>query len=105
MPYLQADLGDVKQIEAVATSGHANVSFNRWVTSYVISYSHVDGNFTTIKMGNGTERVFDGNNDSTSVKLNDFNATLARYVRLVPRNWQSQQIATRWEIYGCDYYG
>ena len=97
--YIQADLGELKQITAVATQGRTNYHQHNYqfVTSYTISHS-IDGSTYDV-----IQSTFDANSDRDSIVENSIvPAVNARYVRLHPQTWQDHP-SMRWEIYGCDH--
>ena len=103
--FVQANLGGVKQIEAIATQGRYD--FSQWVTSYKFAYSVVDDDDVTYDYvmnadDDTNERVFSGNSDGNTVVVNDVIPPIAasRYVRLYPQTYQTR-MALRWEVYGC----
>ena len=92
--YIQVDLGELRQITAVATQGRNN---NQWVTSYTISHSSDGTTYIDVPT------TFNANTDRNTVAERDVVPTItARYVRLHPLTWNSWP-SVRWEIYGCDY--
>ena len=97
--YIQADLGELKQITAVATQGRTMLDqhVEHWVTSYTISHSTDDSTYDAI------QSTFDANSDINSIVENSIvPAVNARYVRLYPQTWNGHP-SLRWEIYGCDH--
>ena len=68
---------------------------NFWVTSYKIHYS-LDG-ITWLSYEN--DRIFEANNDATSVKVNQLTTPLkARAIRIIPIEWNNY-IGMRAEVY------
>ena len=99
--FVQADLGALKRIEAIATQGHP--AHARWVTSYKFAHSVDDVTYDYVMNADDGERVFSGNSDSNTVVVNDVSPSIvARYVRLYPQTYQ-QLISVRWEVYGCSH--
>ena len=101
--FVQADLGALKRIEAIATQGHPVHA--RWVTSYKFAYSVVDDDVTYdyVKNVDDSERMFIGNSDGNTVVVNDVSPPIAAcYVRLYPQTYESL-ISVRWEVYGCSH--
>ena len=98
-PYIQADLGGIKQIVAIATKGRGSSDYAQWVTSYTISCSTIDDDSTYINV----PTTFPANSDKNTVmKHSIVPAVAARYVRLHPQTWHDHP-SLRWEIYGCDH--
>ena len=99
----QANFGEVKRVETIATQGRPSRAYAQWVTSYKFAYSVTDVEpyiFTLDPACN--EKVFDGNTDQNSVVNHDLETTVeARCVRLYPQTWEAH-ISLRWEVYGCD---
>ena len=98
--FIQADLGTVRRVGAVATQGRH--SHDRWMTSYNFAYS-VDGlTHYFILNSDASKRNFTGNSDRNTVVEHVFeSAVAARYVRLYPLTWEGSP-SVRWEVYGRD---
>ena len=98
--FIQADLGTVRRVGAVATQGRH--SHDRWMTSYNFAYS-VDGlTHYFILNSDASKRNFTGNSDRDTVVEHVFeSAVAARYVRIYPQTWAGTP-ALRWEVYGRD---
>ena len=98
-PYIQADLGAIMHIVAIATKGRGSSNYAQWVTSYTISYSTTDDDsaYTDVSI------TFPANSDQNSeMKHSIVPAVAARYVRLHPQTWYIRP-SLRWEIYGCEH--
>ena len=98
-PYIQADLGAIMHIVAIATKGRGSSDYAQWVTSYTISYSTTDDDsaYTDVSI------TFPANSDQNSeMKHSIVPAVAARYVRLHPQTWYIRP-SLRWEIYGCEH--
>ena len=100
--FVQADLGALKRIEAIATQGHP--AHARWVTSYKFAHSADGVTYDYVTNDDGSDRVFGGNSNSNTVVENSFTVLGARFVRLYPQTWRSDMVL-RWEVYGCSYNG
>ena len=99
--YIQADFGQLQQIQAVATQGKQ--AFDQWVTSYKFAYSTDGVTYHYITSDDGSDRVFGGNSDRNTVVEHSFDVPIvARLVRLYPQTW-NDYMALRWEVYGCSY--
>ena len=98
-PYIQADLGAIMHIVAIATKGRGSSDYAQWVTSYTISYSTTDDDSAYIDVAS----TFPANSDrDTAMKHSIVPAVAARYVTLHPQTWYDHP-SLRWEIYGCDH--
>lgn len=94
--WIKVDLGEEKLIGAIATQGRFGA--DQWVTSYKVSYSSNDVDWTFIQEG-ASDKIFTANSDRNTVVQHDFdNAMMARYVRIHPQSWQSY-ISMRMEVY------
>ena len=94
--WLQADLGDVKVMAKVATQGRHEVA--QFVTSYKLQTSVGGSSFAYVLNGDGSERVFAGNTDYSSIVEHCFDETQARFARIVPQTWYGH-MSMRWEVY------
>ncbi|XP_030840217.1 uncharacterized protein LOC105447022 [Strongylocentrotus purpuratus] len=100
-PWIQVDLLTKYRIGGVSTQGRQR-GF-QWVTAYKINCS-IDGiTFDTVQdilTNPATEKVFVGNNDSSTVMYNALpQPKVCRYVRLLPVGWLGH-ISLRMELYG-----
>jgi hypothetical protein len=79
------DTGSVQVIKAVATQGRGDTSPFQWVTSYKVSVSNNNSNWTPVDAG----VTFTGNvgGGDPVVKNNFAAAVTARYVRIEPVTW------------------
>uniref|UniRef100_A0A8B9CRM1 Contactin associated protein 2 n=1 Tax=Anser brachyrhynchus TaxID=132585 RepID=A0A8B9CRM1_9AVES len=101
--WLQVDFGNRKQISAIATQGR--YSSSDWVTQYRMLYSDTGRNWKPYHQ-DGNIWAFPGNTNSDSVVRHDLqHPVIARYVRIVPLDWNGEgQIGLRIEVYGCSYW-
>uniref|UniRef100_A0A8C3VG75 Contactin associated protein 2 n=1 Tax=Catharus ustulatus TaxID=91951 RepID=A0A8C3VG75_CATUS len=101
--WLQVDFGSRKQISAIATQGR--YSSSDWVTQYRMLYSDTGRNWKPYHQ-DGNIWAFPGNTNSDSVVRHDLqHPVIARYVRIVPLDWNGEgQIGLRIEVYGCSYW-
>jgi len=98
--YIQADLGEVRRIEKVATQGRYGA--NQWVQSFRFAYSVAGSDYEFVLNEDNSERIFTGNNDQNTIVENAFDDVfVARYVRVYPQTWNSH-MSMRWEVYGCE---
>ncbi|XP_042187664.1 contactin-associated protein-like 2 isoform X2 [Callorhinchus milii] len=100
--WLQVDFGSRKQVTAIATQGR--YSSSDWVTQYRLLYSDKGRNWKPYHQ-DGNIWAFAGNINSDSVVRHDLqHPIIARYVRVVPLDWNGEgHIGLRMEIYGCPY--
>ncbi|XP_075413558.1 contactin-associated protein-like 2 [Tenrec ecaudatus] len=101
--WLQVDFGSRKQMSAIATQGR--YSSSDWVTQYRLLYSDTGRNWKPYHQ-DGTIWAFPGNINSDGVVRHDLQYPLtARYIRLVPLDWNAEgRIGLRAEVYGCSYW-
>ncbi|XP_029391390.1 contactin-associated protein-like 2 isoform X1 [Mus pahari] len=101
--WLQVDFGNRKQISAIATQGR--YSSSDWVTQYRMLYSDTGRNWKPYHQ-DGNIWAFPGNVNSDSVVRHDLqHAVVARYIRIVPLDWNGEgHIGLRAEVYGCAYW-
>ena len=101
--YIQADLGQLKRIQAIVTQGRQD--FNNWVKSYKFAYSTDGVTYDYVTSADGSDRVFGGNIDRNTVVEHSFEVSIVtRFVRLYPQTYY-QWMAVRWEVYGCSHHG
>ncbi|XP_032340262.1 contactin-associated protein-like 2 [Camelus ferus] len=101
--WLQVDFGNRKQISAVATQGR--YSSSDWVTQYRMLYSDTGRNWKPYHQ-DGNIWAFPGNVNADSVVRHELqHPVVARYVRIVPLDWNAEgRIGLRAEVYGCAYW-
>uniref|UniRef100_A0A452U4U1 Contactin-associated protein-like 2 n=1 Tax=Ursus maritimus TaxID=29073 RepID=A0A452U4U1_URSMA len=90
-------------ISAIATQGR--YSSSDWVTQYRMLYSDTGRNWKPYHQ-DGNIWAFPGNINSDSVVRHDLqHPVIARYVRMVPLDWNGEgRIGLRIEVYGCSYW-
>ncbi|XP_047458129.1 contactin-associated protein-like 4 isoform X2 [Mugil cephalus] len=100
--WLEVDLGERTQITAVATQGRYGSS--DWQTAYLLMFSDTGHNWKQYRQ-EGSIGVFPGNSNADSVVQHKLQHTvIARYVRLIPLDWNPNgRIGLRLETYGCPY--
>ena len=96
----------VRYLQKVATQCLGYKAYPNCVTSYYVKVASDAGDAYTDVCDTGScPQLFTGNDptrDRDDVVTNDFDWPIAaRFVRLNPQSWNNQ-IALRWEIYGCD---
>ncbi|XP_043920920.1 contactin-associated protein-like 2 [Protopterus annectens] len=101
--WLQLDLGNRKQVTAIATQGR--YSSSDWVTQYRLLYSDTGRNWKPYHQ-DGNIWSFAGNTNSDSVVRHELQHTIiTRYLRIVPLDWSNEgHIGLRIEIFGCPYW-
>ncbi|XP_075068619.1 contactin-associated protein-like 2 isoform X2 [Mixophyes fleayi] len=101
--WLQVDFESRKQIRAIATQGR--YSSSDWVSQYRLLYSDTGRNWKPYHQ-DGNIWAFPGNVNSDTVVRHDLrHPIVARYVRIVPLDWNGEgQIGLRVELYGCPYW-
>ncbi|XP_011306844.1 neurexin-4 isoform X1 [Fopius arisanus] len=99
--YFMIDLGEVKNITGIATQGRAK--YAEYVIEYGISYGTNGRNYMDYKEEDGNTKMFKGNTDADSIKLNKFDVPIiAQFIRINPTRWKTR-ISMRIELYGCPY--
>uniref|UniRef100_A0A3Q3NJL1 Contactin-associated protein-like 4 n=1 Tax=Mastacembelus armatus TaxID=205130 RepID=A0A3Q3NJL1_9TELE len=100
--WLEVDLGGRTQITAVATQGRYGSS--DWLTAYLLMFSDTGHNWKQYRQEDSIG-AFPGNSNADSVIQHKLQRpVIARYVRLIPLNWNpSGRIGLRLETYGCPY--
>ncbi|KAK3721837.1 hypothetical protein QZH41_000181 [Actinostola sp. cb2023] len=95
LEWIQVDLGQDTKVAGIATQGRTNEG--QWVKRYKLQYSSDGKTFKYYKEG----KVFAANTNKNTVVKHDFdNPIIARYIRVLPWEWQGF-IALRMELYGC----
>ncbi|XP_078352015.1 lactadherin-like [Oculina patagonica] len=99
-PWFQIDLRVKANVTFVATQGR-HVNLQR-VTKYKLKYSDDGNSFQVYKQyGENSDKVFVGNNDADTVVKHPLIPPIeARYIRLIPTEWNNY-ISMRMELYGC----
>uniref|UniRef100_A0A673BZ92 Contactin associated protein like 3 n=1 Tax=Sphaeramia orbicularis TaxID=375764 RepID=A0A673BZ92_9TELE len=100
--WLEVDLGERTQISAVATQGRYGSS--DWLIAYLLMFSDTGHNWKQYHQEDGIG-VFPGNSNADSVVKHKLQQpVIARYVRLIPLDWNPNgRIGLRLETYGCPY--
>ncbi|KAM9357743.1 contactin-associated protein-like 4 [Symphorus nematophorus] len=100
--WLEVDLGRRTQITAVATQGRYGSS--DWLMGYLLMFSDTGHNWRQHRQEDSLG-VFPGNsNADTVVQYKLKLPVIARYLRLIPLDWNpTGRIGLRLEIYGCRY--
>ncbi|KAM9345307.1 contactin-associated protein-like 4 [Symphorus nematophorus] len=100
--WLEVDLGERTQITAVATQGRYGSS--DWLTAYLLMFSDTGHNWKQYRHEDSIG-AFPGNTNADSVVQHKLqHPVIARYVRLIPLDWNPNgRIGLRLETYGCPY--
>ncbi|XP_031782155.1 neurexin-4 [Nasonia vitripennis] len=99
--YLIIDLGATYNITAIGTQGREH--HNEYVMEYGISYGTNGLDYADFKETDGNIKMFKGNKDGDTVKLNKFEVPIiAQWIRINPTRWRDR-ISLRVELYGCEY--
>ncbi|XP_076016464.1 contactin-associated protein-like 4 [Genypterus blacodes] len=100
--WLEVDLGGRTQITAVATQGRYGSS--DWLTAYLLMFSDTGHNWKQYRQEDSIG-AFPGNTNADSVVQHKLQQpVIARYVRLIPLDWNPNgRIGLRLETYGCPY--
>ena len=99
--YIEADLGAVKQIDAIGTRGRAVADVR--VTSFELWFKRdVSASFEPVRVaGDNSVRQFEGTSSHAVEHIVSMEVPIfARVVRLYPRYYIGE-IALKWALYGC----
>uniref|UniRef100_A0A1A8HLU9 Contactin associated protein-like 5a n=1 Tax=Nothobranchius korthausae TaxID=1143690 RepID=A0A1A8HLU9_9TELE len=100
--WLEVDLQRRTQVTAVATQGRYGSS--DWLTTYLLMFSDTGHNWRQYRQEDSLG-AFPGNSNADTVVQHKLEQpVIARYLRLIPLDWNpSGRIGLRLEIYGCRY--
>uniref|UniRef100_A0A3B4Y589 Contactin-associated protein-like 4 n=1 Tax=Seriola lalandi dorsalis TaxID=1841481 RepID=A0A3B4Y589_SERLL len=100
--WLEVDLGRRTQITAVATQGRYGSS--DWLTAYLLMFSDTGHNWRLHRQEDSLGAFPGNSNADTVVQYKLEQPVIARYLRLIPLDWNpTGRIGLRLEIYGCRY--
>uniref|UniRef100_A0A3Q1KBX2 Uncharacterized protein n=1 Tax=Anabas testudineus TaxID=64144 RepID=A0A3Q1KBX2_ANATE len=100
--WLEVDLGRRTQITAVATQGRYGSS--DWLTAYLLMFSDTGHNWRQHRQEDSLGAFPGNSNADTVVQYKLERPVIARYLRLIPLDWNpTGRIGLRLEIYGCRY--
>ncbi|KAM8890279.1 contactin-associated protein-like 4 isoform 1-T1 [Synchiropus picturatus] len=100
--WLQVDLVRRTRITAVATQGRYGSS--DWMTAYQLMFSDTGHNWRLHRQEDSFGAFPGNSNADTVVQYKLMQPVIARYLRLIPLEWNSSgRIGLRLEIYGCQY--
>nr|XP_004672704.2 coagulation factor VIII isoform X1 [Jaculus jaculus] len=99
--WLQVDFKKTMKVTGIITQGAKSLLTSMFVKEFLISSSQ-DGHHWNHLYQNGKVKVFQGNQDSFTPRVNSLDPPLlTRYLRIHPQSWV-HQIALRLEILGCE---
>lgn len=100
--WIQIDLLESTTVTGIVTQGRAHGDkYDQWATSFWVQYGDDEDNFEIIRREGGKWKVFDGNLDRNSKKMNFFPSPVtARYIRVVIKSWHRAPVL-RIELLGC----
>ncbi|KAJ3595002.1 hypothetical protein NHX12_004307, partial [Muraenolepis orangiensis] len=100
--WLEVDLGGRTRITAAATQGRYGSS--DWLMSYLLMFSDTGNNWKQYRQEDSIGLFSSNSNADSVVQHTQQQPVLARYLRLVPLEWNpSGRIGLRLETYGCPY--
>ncbi|KAF0041817.1 hypothetical protein F2P81_005349 [Scophthalmus maximus] len=100
--WLEVDLERRTQITAVATQGRYGSS--DWLTAYLLMFSDTGHNWRQHRQEDSLGAFPGNSNADTVVQYKLDQPVIARYLRLIPLDWNpTGRIGLRLEIYGCRY--
>ncbi|XP_073332152.1 contactin-associated protein-like 4 [Pagrus major] len=100
--WLEVDLGRRTQITAVATQGRYGSS--DWLMGYLLMFSDTGHNWSQHRQEDSLGAFPGNSNADTVVQYKLKQPVIARYLRLIPLDWNpTGRIGLRLEIYGCQY--
>ncbi|XP_034035381.1 contactin-associated protein-like 4 [Thalassophryne amazonica] len=100
--WLEVDLGRRTQVRAVATQGRYGSS--DWLTAYLLMFSDTGHNWRQHRQEDSLGAFPGNSNADTVVQYKLQQPVIARYLRLIPLDWNpTGRIGLRLEIYGCHY--
>uniref|UniRef100_H2ZM28 F5/8 type C domain-containing protein n=1 Tax=Ciona savignyi TaxID=51511 RepID=H2ZM28_CIOSA len=105
-PWIQVDLGSPMRITGITIQGTIDGHIRKYVTQFKVLYSVNNREWAFYsRQGSDTDMVFKGNYFFNVPVTRTFSPQLlARYIRLVPVQWQNQP-AVRMELLGCSIEG
>ncbi|XP_059196818.1 contactin-associated protein-like 4 isoform X1 [Centropristis striata] len=100
--WLEVDLGRRTRITAVATQGRYGSS--DWLTAYLLMFSDTGHNWRQHRQEDSLGAFPGNSNADTVVQYKLKQPVIARYLRLIPLDWNpTGRIGLRLEMYGCRY--
>ncbi|XP_048579514.1 uncharacterized protein LOC5502674 isoform X2 [Nematostella vectensis] len=100
--YLQVDLRGVRTVTGIATQGSRTL--RKWVTLYVIKYSFTGTEWSDVKDGGSIPRIFDGNVNHNTGRVNWFKVPIAaQFIRVHPQAVNGGNACMRIDFYGCTF--
>nr|XP_020472734.1 contactin-associated protein-like 4 [Monopterus albus] len=100
--WLEVDLGRRTQITGVATQGRYGSS--DWLMTYLLMFSDTGHNWRQYRQEDSSGAFPGNSNADTVVQYKLEQPVIARYLRLIPLDWNpTGRIGLRLEVYGCRY--
>ena len=100
--WIQADFGDTFLITAILTRG-STIDYagngHRYTTEFTLHWSITGQCWVTIQNADGSDMVFDGNEDIFNTKRNDL-SVITRFIRFVVVQYVHHPVV-KWEFEGC----
>ncbi|XP_061410706.1 neuropilin-2-like isoform X1 [Lethenteron reissneri] len=118
--WLQVDLGTTRQVSGLLLQGAKIGPTKRrrpplrlpleterkvFVRSFRLQLSLDGESWVGVQDPAGADKIFPGNSNADKPELRRINATLARFLRLLPEKWSTNGIGVRLEVLGCDAPG
>ncbi|XP_053313463.1 coagulation factor V [Spea bombifrons] len=106
LPWIQVDLQRMFLISGIQTQGASKYLKPYYTTEFFVVSSKDNKKWAAFK-GNssGSQKLFDGNSDSSTIKENQFHPPIyARYVRVYPTKYYNRP-TLRLELLGCEIQG
>ncbi|XP_057325268.1 hemocytin-like isoform X2 [Microplitis mediator] len=95
--FIEFDFLQSVNLTGIETKGADNI----WTTAYKIFYGKDDQCKNAVVDSNGNEKLFLGNFDDKTTKINYFHKPIhARYLRIQPIKWH-EHVGLKVEIHGC----
>lgn len=95
--YVQFDFIENRNLTGIETKGADNI----WTTAYKVNYGDDTRNWNSIMDSSGSEKIFLGNFDDKTSKVNYFDEPVsARYLKIQPIQWH-EHVGLKAEVHGC----
>ncbi|ELU07425.1 hypothetical protein CAPTEDRAFT_124963 [Capitella teleta] len=102
--WIQVEFDAPMTVQAIQTRGRSD--YNQWVDSYTLHFSEDGTNWEPYQEPYGTVKIFSGNFDSNTTIEHSLHAPMrAKYARVVAESFTTNNIALRFELFGCHYSG
>ena len=101
--YLQVQFNKLMRITKVGTKGNGQLGNPRYVRKFRLYHSQ-DGRDWAMAFAAFQSYEFEGNSDSTTVKINTLKVPVeARFIRIAPKSWKDKT-ALKVEFFGCSVH-